>query len=321
MPPRPYRPQPLAWQIFLGSQALDEGLVTRHQLRSRAWTRLRDDVYADSRLAKTHDLACRAAVMRLPAETVLAGASAAHLYGIEHAARFADAVDVVLPWKARIPALQGLRVHTFDLDPDEVREHAGFLLTVPARTCWDLASWSEITSAVATIDALLHATLVSPEDLGAFLAARRGQRGSRLAEYAFAMADAAAQSPQESRLRVRLILAGLPRPAAQFEIRLPNGWTYHPDLSWPDFQVALEYDGVWHADAAQLHRDRRRLNQLVGAGWLVLHVTSERLRSEFPEIVREVRAALASRGCPLPPQAPATPRSAPRPAPRSAQFH
>ena len=60
--------------------------------------------------------------------------------------------------------------------------------------------------------------------------------------------------------------------------------------------MAVEYDGQWHADAEQLHRDRRRLNQLVAAGWLVLHVTSQRLRHDFAGIVRETRAALLSRG-------------------------
>jgi hypothetical protein len=162
-----------------------------------------------------------------------------------------------------------------------------------------VAGWTEITAAVATIDSLLRMRLVSNEQLAGYLAMRRGQRGCRLAERTFGLADAAAQSPQESRLRVRLILAGLPRPVAQFEVRLSDGRAYHPDLAWPDFKVAVEYDGLWHADNEQFHRDRRRLNQLVGAGWLVLHVTSERMRADFAGILHEVRAALAARGAQL----------------------
>jgi hypothetical protein len=297
---RPYRPSRLAGQMFLGSQAIDEGLLTRHQLRSRAWLRLRNDVYADARFELTHELACRAAAMRLPGEAVIGGASAAYLYGVDHAARPHDDIDVILPWKARIPRLRGLRVHTLDLDPEETAEHAGLRLTTPRRTCWDLAGWAEMTSAVATIDALLHAGLLDADQLAGDLAAHQGQRGSRLAERVFGMVDAAAQSPQESRLRVRLVLAGLPRPVAQFEIRLAGGQVYHPDLAWPEFQVALEYDGLWHADAEQFHRDRRRLNQLQTAGWLVLHATTQRLSSDFPTLLKEIRSALTSRGCPLP---------------------
>ena len=58
----------------------------------------------------------------------------------------------------------------------------------------------------------------------------------------------------------------------------------------------MEYDGEWHADADQLHDDRRRLNLLVSSGWIVLHVTSRRLARDFTGVVREVRTALASRG-------------------------
>ncbi|MGB2571166.1 endonuclease domain-containing protein [Micromonospora citrea] len=120
--------------------------------------------------------------------------------------------------------------------------------------------------------------------------------GGRRARRVFGLADPGAQSPPESHLRVRLILAGLPRPVTQHPVRLSSGLVLHPDLAWPEFRVAVEYDGQWHADPDQLHRDRRRLNQMVAAGWLVLHVTSRRLRGDFPAVLREVRTALASRG-------------------------
>lgn len=70
----------------------------------------------------------------------------------------------------------------------------------------------------------------------------------------------------------------------------------HPDLAWPEFKVAVEYDGHWHADPEQLHRHRRRLNQLVGVGWTVLRVTSRRLRDDFGRVPREIRNALTFRG-------------------------
>ncbi|MET8039675.1 DUF559 domain-containing protein [Micromonospora sp. NPDC005215] len=120
--------------------------------------------------------------------------------------------------------------------------------------------------------------------------------GGRRAQWVFDLADAGAESSPESHLRVRLVLGGLPRPAVQYPVRLPNGVVLHPDLAWPEFRVAVEYDGQWHSDAEQLHRDRHRRNLLVGAGWLVLHVTSRRLHGEFPAVLREVRNALVSRG-------------------------
>ncbi|MEH1017505.1 hypothetical protein V6U90_31025 [Micromonospora sp. CPCC 206060] len=45
-----------------------------------------------------------------------------------------------------------------------------------------------------------------------------------------------------------------------------------------------------------MHQDRQRLNQLVGGGWVVLHVTSRRLHHDFRAVLGEVRTALISRG-------------------------
>ncbi|MGN9810535.1 endonuclease domain-containing protein [Micromonospora sp. BQ11] len=129
------------------------------------------------------------------------------------------------------------------------------------------------------------------------IAARNVDRpGGRRASWLFGLADAGAQSPPESHLRLRLVLAGMPRPVTQHPVRLPSGLVVHPDLAWPEHRVAVEYDGQWHAEADRLHVDRARLNGLVASGWLVLHVTSRRLHRDFPGVLREVRAALTARG-------------------------
>ncbi|MEU7618606.1 DUF559 domain-containing protein [Micromonospora rifamycinica] len=146
------------------------------------------------------------------------------------------------------------------------------------------------------MDSLLGSGLTSPAALSEIARHFADRRGGRRARRVFDLADPAAQSPPESHLRVRLVLAGLPRPVVQHPARLPSGLLLHPDLAWPEFRVAVEYDGHWHTDPDQLHRDRRRLNQLVAAGWIVLHVTSRRLTDDFPGVVREVHAVLAQRG-------------------------
>ncbi|MEU8260894.1 hypothetical protein AB0C02_09780 [Micromonospora sp. NPDC048999] len=365
MPPQPHRPDLLAWRVFRGSDVVRRGLLTRYQLRSSAWIRVRHDVYADARLDRDHALACRAATLQLPPEILIAGPSSAYLHGIEHAADFTDDVHVLAPRPTGLRSQRGLRVHstlltvpppapvqpgqgprapsrllrvadaplmsaadpaaeagpvptaaeagqllgpplTFAADP---APPAGQLLdapltfaadapmrTGPAEAAWETAAWLDPIRAVGIIDTLLGRGLTSPAAL-AEIGDRNAERpGGRRARWVFGLADARAESPAESALRVRLVLAGLPRPLAQHPVCLLSGLVLHPDLAWPEFRVAVEYDGHWHADPDQLHRDRRRLNQLVTAGWLVLHVTSRRLHHEFPAVVREVRAALASRG-------------------------
>ncbi|SCE89724.1 Very-short-patch-repair endonuclease [Micromonospora coriariae] len=321
MPPHPHRPPALAWQVFRGSDVIRQGLVTRHQLRGASWVRLRHDVYADARLDRDHRLACRAAALRLPPEAMIAGPSSAYLHGIEHAAGFDDDVHVLVPRSARVDSQRGIRVHlvgasapaspglteprllagpppptTPTSDPSPRRRDSTLRRTGPASAAWEAAAWLEPLRAVAIVDSLLASGMTSRTALAAVANANAERPGGRRATWVFGLADPGAQSPPESQLRVRLVLGGLPRPVAQHPIPLPGGLVLHSDLAWPEFRVAVEYDGRWHADPEQLHRDRQRLNLLVGAGWLVLHVTSRRLQNDFPAVLNEVRAALISRG-------------------------
>lgn len=295
MPRQPYRPPALVGQLFRRSDVLRHGVLTAHQVRSSAWIRLRYDVYADARLDRDHELACRAALLGLPADAVIAGPSAAFRHGVRHAAAFTDDVHVIVHPKDAMLRQRGVRFHETVLEPDEVATVDGHPCTTPLRTAWDLAGWLDVVRAVTVIDGLLGAGLVTPSQLSALALARQGRRGSALARKAFDLADGRAQSPPESRLRVRAVLAGLPRPQAQLAVPV-RGRVLHPDLAWPEFKVAVEYDGEWHDDPDQFHLDRRRLNLLVAEGWIVLHVTSRRLRTDLPGILTELRQALSTRG-------------------------
>jgi hypothetical protein len=257
---------------------------------------LRQDVYADARLERDHELACRAVALGLPGHAGLAGTSAAYLLGVPHAAGQYDDVHVIVPPPGRLSLRQGVTVHAAPLCPDDVTMVGDLPVTTPARTAWDIACWSDPVAAVAVIDTLLARGLTATARLDALLLRRAGARGCRRAARAFGLADPGSASPQESRLRVRLVLAGFPRPVTQHPIRLPSGVTVHPDLAWPEYLVAVEYDGRWHADPDRLHLDRKRLNQLTAAGRLVLHVTSDRMRRDFGGFLGELRTALASRG-------------------------
>jgi very-short-patch-repair endonuclease len=296
VPRPPYRPRELQWQAFRGSAAVQQGVLTPHQLRSQAWIMIRSDIYADSRLERDHRLACHAAVLKLPPDATFAGPSAAYLMGVEHAATFTDPVHVIVPAKATPPRQRGVRSQGTDLAPDEVVAFGDLRHTSAARTAWDVAQWLDIVPAVAIVDGLLAQAGLRPEDFEALIRTRAGRRGSLKAARACSLADAGAQSPPESHLRVKLVLAGFPRPVTQHPVRLPSGLVLHPDLAWPKYRVAAEYDGRWHGSDERLDLDRTRLNDLAGAGWLVIHVTSRGLYRAFPRVVADVRAALESRG-------------------------
>lgn len=92
-------------------------------------------------------------------------------------------------------------------------------------------------------------------------------------------------------MRVRVVRAGLPPPEPQIDVWHNGQFVARVDLGWRRAKVALEYDGAWHGDPAQLARDRRRLNALTAAGWTVIYVTAADMR-DLSEIFAQVRRAL-----------------------------
>jgi hypothetical protein len=234
MPIMPAHPPALAGRVFRGTEAVRDGLITRAQLQSRAWRRIRHDEYADARLEHDHALACRAVRLRLPSVTSFAGPSAAYLHGVEHAATFEDDVHVITPTSVRLGPQQSLRVHHFDLHPGELLTGPGLPRTTAARTAWGVAAWLDPVGAVPIVDTFLARGMVSRAELSALTSSYAGRPGSRRAEQVFDLADPAAQSPRESVLRVRLVLGGLPKPVAQCPVRVPSGLVLHPDLAWEE---------------------------------------------------------------------------------------
>jgi very-short-patch-repair endonuclease len=228
----------------------------------------------------------------LPESGAIGGRSAAWLYGVELLDTL-DPVEVVVPSGERSVRVRGLRIHRTKLPAgDVVRDGERVAVTTAERTAWDIARFHDVVESVPYLDAMLAARLVSLKQLRARLDTCTVRWGRTRLESALDLADRRAESPQESRVRVRLVQAGLPRPECQHQVFDGNRFVARVDLAWPAQKVAVEYDGVWHADAAQFHRDRRRLNRLTAAGWTVIHVTAVRLHDDFDAVVRQVRTAL-----------------------------
>jgi hypothetical protein len=286
-------PQALRGRVFRGTDAVRRGLATRRQLQSTAFRRLFRDVYADASVPLDHTLRCRGAALLVPPGAAISGWSAAHLYGAtlltgDHS------VYVVTPPSGRFGPVDRLDIAVSPLLGGDIRPERPVATAV--RTAWDVARSADVERAVVTLDLLVRCGALRSWDLPAVLAGRAGWRGHRRATATLALVDGRAESPQESRLRLRLTLAGSPPPESQYEVRDAAGaFVGRVDFAWPARRIALEYDGAWHGGAEQLRHDRRRLNRLQGAGWLVLHVTADRLRADFPGLLAEIRGVLARR--------------------------
>ncbi len=93
-------------------------------------------------------------------------------------------------------------------------------------------------------------------------------------------------------MRLLLHRCDLPKPTAQYRVVDDRGrFVAFVDFGWPERRVALEYDGLWHAEPGQFAKDRRRLNRLREAGWTVVFVTAEDMRDPAL-LLRRIAAAL-----------------------------
>ena len=73
--------------------------------------------------------------------------------------------------------------------------------------------------------------------------------------------DGGAESPQETRTRLVLVGAGLPRPQTEIVVAGHFGRSFaRIDMGYEEFKVGVEYDGVQHwTDPAQRAYDIDRL--------------------------------------------------------------
>jgi very-short-patch-repair endonuclease len=95
----------------------------------------------------------------------------------------------------------------------------------------------------------------------------------------------------ETRLRMLLVLAGLPRPDLQISLRDDNGlFIARADLYYRTRRIAIKYDRGAHRDS--LADDNRRQNRLLSAGYQLLRFTASDVCNSPDIIVVQVRAAL-----------------------------
>lgn len=269
------------------------GLLTKKQLRSSAWRRLRQDVYADAALPVTHRLLISAVGLGLPEGAGFTGRSAATLWGVDDIADPTDPVEVLVPAGTRWNPGPGIRVRSLRGGLQLVRR-GRWLCTDRVDTAVDMIRWGGTDEAVVLLDRSCVAGMVRLDDVRTAVLDLPRCQGSAQARRVAELADGIAESPPETRLRLLLQRAGLPSPVAQFRVFDAQGLIGRVDFAYPDLKIAIEYDGLWHAERQAFLSDRGRLNRLVAAGWVVLHVTLAEMR--HPErLAARVRAMRAQR--------------------------
>lgn len=276
-------------KVFVGSEAVEQGALTAHELR-RWHQRIFRDVY----YPKQHQLSLRdrieGAWLRTGRQGIIAGVAASALHNAQWVD---DDIPIELIWDyGRSPS--GLLVRNETLADDEITTVAGIPVTTRVRTAFDLGRYLPRDEAITRLDSLMYAQVFSIEDVLLLAKRYRGARGLKALRAALPLVDGGAASPRETWLRLLYIDAGLPRPTTQIPIVEGRGRLVRmAAMGWEDYMVVSEYDGDQHRTRKQYIKDIRALRKARDLGWIVDQVIKE---DRPTDIIERARTALMSRG-------------------------
>jgi very-short-patch-repair endonuclease len=161
----------------------------------------------------------------------------------------------------------------------------------------ELASLLSLVDLVVVGDALVRVAGIPPDDLVRACEASTDQHAAaalQAARYVRAGVD----SPMETRLRMLIVLAGLPEPKVNHVLRDDFGNVRRRfDLCYPELRLIVEYDGRHHIEReASWESDLDRREELDEGEWRILVVTAKGIYRHPARTLARVHRALRSRG-------------------------
>lgn len=246
-------------------------------------------VLVDGELPDSPVLQLRAAALAVGSDLVACHSTAASLWGFgvlgDRTLHFLGPPQLV---DRRMP---GIQVHPSSLGTDDALSVDGVWCTPPARTACDVVRNTAPIDGLATVDAAVRSGTSTREQLAAAAGAQAGLRRVVRLRALVPVADGAAESPMESRMRWRSIDAGLPAPRPQVRL-VDRGRVHHLDMGWEDHRVGAEFDGLEaHMTREQLAADRDRHNRVTEHRWTLLHFTAvDVYRRHLAMVERTARA-------------------------------
>jgi len=228
---------------------------------------------------------------RLPAGAAFSGLTAAWLHGLD--VEPCDPIEATVAADAGVSSRSGMALRRAILRKEDVVRVRGMPATSIVRTVAEVCCRLSLIEGVVVLDEALHHRRVRVEQLSVWAQHNPGRRGICNLRRAIEHAEPAAESPMESRLRMTIVLGGLPRPKAQVPIHDHRGrFLARLDLYYEKARLGIEYDGGHHRDT--LAEDNRRQNKLLNAGIRLLRFTRADVMSTPNLLVDQVRAMLTA---------------------------
>jgi hypothetical protein len=262
---------------FRGSEAVAAGRITRGALRGPRFRKLGADTYVRVGAPDDLRLAAHAAAVRAGPDAVLTGWSACVWWECDVLPWPPPPVELAAP-DQRLRTEPGLRVWRARYRDEDVTVEDGVRVTTTLRTAYDLAARNDLDTGVVAADGLGHLGKFTAAELVALAGDLGPRRGCRRIGDVAALMDPKAESPQETRVRLRLLRAGLPPPVTQYEVYAGSRQVARVDFAWPERKLALEYDGWDHTKDDRRGLDIDRIDELRRLGWTVIVVTNRQYR-------------------------------------------
>lgn len=270
--------------------------LTPGQLRGPRFRRIFHGVYVSASARRQRLEGVEGALLLFDCNRYASHASAARVYDLPLPERLTEEHVSVFQRKDR-REVAGICCH---LAPSRgsTREVQGLLVSAPWLLFLELAAHLDLVELVVIGDAMARAGLATPEELVAQAALHTGDHAV-LARRAASYVRREVDSPMETRLRMLIVLAGLPEPVVNFKVYYEDGRVrYRFDLSYPDLRLIVEYDGRQHRDDLdQWDHDNERDDWFDNNDWRIVKVFSRGIYREPERTLERVRSALASRGC------------------------
>lgn len=263
-------------------------------LIGRDYQRVFYDAYVRSRAPLTVADRAQVALSVAAAGSFVSHHSAAQMRG--GCVPASEKVHLSVPEDAPRSERRGLCAHR--ASGDDVTMLAGMPVSSAIQCFRELAAVGVgLVDLVVLGDSLVRAGALEIDDLRQVAPTWIG-RGAKAARRAVTFVRTGVDSPQETRLRMLLVLAGLPEPQVNLILRAADGtWRMRFDLAYPDLKIIIEYDGRQHGwSGQQWKRDARRREELDQMGWRVITVHSDGIFESPLDTLDRVRSLLEERG-------------------------
>lgn len=243
---------------------------------------------------------CQAYAIRADSDEFFSHVTAARLWGLPLPRRLESRreIDVSVFGPGNPPHAAGVIGHQISRSVP-LRVVAGLRAAPPVETWMQLGAVLGLDALIIAADGIVRRKhrLATLEELQVAVSNAYRRPGLRLLRAALKEVRAGTDSPRETLTRLIITRAGLPEPVVHFEVHNDRGdFVGTPDLFYPRYRIALEYEGDGHrTDTRTFNDDIERAELFQEAGCRYVRITRDHVDRPH-RLASRVRNVLIQRG-------------------------